>query len=143
MWHQRITRLLAAGLLAAGLAGCAQLQTLRDNIEALAQTTGSTDVSPKAAYVLRNAFVGVERTATNYLLLPDCPLASGSKACADPVAVARIVPFVRSGRAASLALKSYMIQHPDGTGGGSLYDELSKANSALNSILREYNLIKA
>lgn len=140
-----LNRYAAGLLLVCGLAvlpGCTQFDTFRDNVRALTQAAGQANVSPKAIYIARNAFVAVENSATNYLLLPDCPAPNGSLACADPAAEARLVPFIRSGREARDGLVAYMKAHPDGAGAGSLYDKLTSANTTLRNILIEYKVIK-
>ena len=125
-------KILAIGLLAASLVGCAQLQSDWSAI------TGAS-VSPTAVIVAANAFDGVEATATNYLRLKKCSALTGP-VCRNPAATAAIIPAIRSGRQARNALETFMQQNPGVLGPTGLYNALTAATSTLEQIFSTYNI---
>lgn len=78
-----------AGLLAAGLAACAN--------------TNSLSLTTTQVYVAAQAFDAAEVTATNYLGLPPC-VSGASPVCRNQVAAAAIVAATRGGYKARRAL---------------------------------------
>ncbi len=93
---------LIAGALALAflsLPGCATLQ----KIESAISIAAGPNVTPQQVYIAINAFDGIEATATNYLKLPRCPQAV---ACRDPATSAKVITWVRAGRADRNQLKA-------------------------------------
>lgn len=124
--------LTAAALLCLG--GCAQLQTDWNII------TGTT-VSPNSIYVAANAFDVVEATATTYLQLPACGSSGASALCRSPVAVATLVPAIRSGRVVRNQLEAAVFtpsaQAPTPA---SALQILENSTSTIRSILAQYSI---
>lgn len=124
---------LAAGLSALALTGgCAQLEN------AWNAATGAS-VSPQVVIVAANSFDALEATATNYITLPACTGSNGP-VCADPAAVAKIVPAVRAGRIARDNLEAFLAAHPDELGPSGLYDALTGAISTLQGAFAQFNV---
>ena len=83
-------KLIAIAVLALSLGGCANFQN------AWGIVSGAT-VSPVAVYVARNSFDAAEVSATNYIVF--CKVHPATYGCSK-VAIARLIPAVRSGRVA-------------------------------------------
>lgn len=81
------------------LPGCALFQKLETGI---AIATGPT-VTPRDVYLAINAFDVAEVAGTQYLRLPRCPQAT---VCRDPVVSAKVITWVRAGRADRNMLKA-------------------------------------
>ena len=128
---RRLNPLALVLVLAFGLASCAKLTAAYNVLSGL-------QVTPTTVYVAANAFDVLEQTATNYLRLPKCPLAT--PVCSDPLAVAQIVPLIRSGRVARTNLEAFMRANPGQFGPVSLYNALTSVTSALQQIMTEYNI---
>jgi len=124
--------LTAVALLCLG--GCAQLQT------DWAIVTGAT-VSPNSIYVAANAFDVVEATATQYLKLPACGSSGASALCRSPVAVATLVPAIRSGRQVRNQLEAAVFAPsaaaPTPANALAL---LQSSTSTIRSVLAEYSI---
>ena len=130
-----LRRFLLTILLTAGVAGCANLQNAWNVIT-------STSVSPTVVVIAVNTFDALEATATNYLRLPRCKT-GGPIACRDPNVTAKIVPAVRSGRAARNQLEAFIGSHPGQLGPKGLYDALIAATATLQTIFAQYNIRSA
>lgn len=122
---------VAAGLIAFALSGCAQLTNAWNTV------TGA-QVTIQTVSVAASSFDALEATATNYLRLPKCTGSNGP-VCADPAIVAKIVPAVRSGRAARNNLEAFFQAHPDQLGPSGLYDALVAAAATLQSAEAQFN----
>jgi hypothetical protein len=107
------------------LAGCNTLSTAIN-----------TTVSPNQIYILGNSFVAVEKTATQYLTLPPCPVATN--VCRTPAGVNTIVPAIRSARAAVAQLNAYVSKNPGSLAPVSLYDTAVAAVTAVESAVTLY-----
>jgi len=125
-------KFLSICLLTVGLAACAQLNN------AYNAATGSS-LSPTTVIVAANAFDGVEATATNYLRLTKCN-GNNRPICRDPAATRRIIPAVRSGRAARNSLEAFLRANPGALGPSGLYNALVTATSTLKQIFLQYNI---
>jgi hypothetical protein len=123
-------KLLLIGALALGLAGCANIQNAYETI------TGAR-VSPQSVYVAMNVFDGLERTATNYLVL--CHKSPSNPVCAKKAEV-DIAASVRAGRIARNNLKAFMVNHPDALGAGGLYDAFKAASDTLQQAIQQYGV---
>lgn len=118
---------LAAGLaLALSLSACITTQDIQT-----VETLSTLSVSPQQIYVAGNLFVGLEKTATNYLRLPPCP---ATPACRDPAVVKAIVPAVRAGATAAKQLVAYA-RSPNGPVPVSAYNTIVVASQTLQSVL--------
>lgn len=123
-------------LLCVNLAGCASFGRVQDTFSILTET----QISPTAAVVAANAFNAMEATATNYLRLKRCTLATGP-ICRDPVVTTKIIPAVRSGRAARDALIRFVRQHPGQLGASGLYDALVASTNTLQVVYAQYGIV--
>lgn len=112
-----------AVILAAGLSGCAQLHT--------AVTLSTLSVTPQQIYVAGNLFVGLEKTATNYLKLPACP---ATPVCRDPVTVKKVDAAIRTAAPAVTQLVSYA-KSPSGPVPISAYNVVVTATQTLQTLL--------
>lgn len=121
--------------LALGLTGCLGSNDIA-TIDAAIATLNGASVSPRQIYVAGNLFVGLEKTATNYLRLPPCPKAA---ICRDPAAVKVIDPAVRSGAAAAKQLVAYA-RSPSGPVPVSAYAVVVTAAKTLQSAFAQYGL---
>jgi hypothetical protein len=129
--------LAAAAALCVAAGGCSNVvQTLQTDWSIV---TGAS-VSPNAVYVAANAFDVVEATATTYLKFPPCS-AGASLLCRSPIAVAAIVPAIRSGRQVRSQLEADVFtpsaQAPTPASALTL---LQSATSTIRSILAEYSI---
>lgn len=120
-------------LLCFALAGCASFGRVQNAFSVLTET----QISPTAAVVAANTFNALEATATNYLRLKRCTGANGP-ICRDPAITTKIVPAVRSGRAARDALIKFVRQHPGQLGASGLYDALVASTSTLQAVYAQY-----
>lgn len=119
-------------VVAISFAGCSSLQNAYDVV------TG-VSVSPVAVYVAANSFDAAEATATNYLRLKRCSTVSGP-VCRSPVATTKIIPAVRSGRIARDRLTQFQKDNPSKLGPTGLYNALTSATAALQSIYQQYGV---
>lgn len=124
---KKVLLVLALGL---SLAGCANVENAWDTL------TGAR-VSPQGVYVAENVFDGLERTATNYLVL--CHQHPTNPTCSKPAEV-EIAKAVRSGRVARNNLRAYMVAHPDAIGAQGVYDAFSAASDTLKQSLQLYGV---
>ena len=120
-------KIIAIGLLAFSLVGCAQLQNAYNVV------TGAA-ITPEQVYVSANAFDAIEASATQYLRLPVC----GSAPCRNAGATQTIVAAVRSGRLARNKLESAVNANPTGPVDANLLATLTSSTSTLKSILAEF-----
>lgn len=122
--------------LALTLSGCAgtRLGAFIATVESAATGT----VSPEAIYIARNAFDTVEVSATNYLTLKKCP--TNAPFCRDPVATAKLIPAIRSGRVARNNATQFLKDHPNQLGTQGLYDALTSSTDTIKQILAQYNI---
>lgn len=118
------------------LAGC-QGTRFGDFI-ATVESVATGTVSPSAIYVARNAFDTIEVSATNYLSLKRCP--TNAPFCRDPVATAKLVPAIRSGRVARNNASQFLKDHPNQLGSQGLYDALTTSTDTIKQILAQYNV---
>ncbi len=114
--------------LAFGISGCA-----------LFNATSDLQVSPQAVYIAANSFNVAEITATNYLRLPKCKSTS-NVFCRSPVATARIIPAIRSGRMARDELEIFIQNNPGKFGPSGTYNILIAANNTLQYVFQQYNI---
>lgn len=117
--------LLAAAL---SLGGCASLKVI-----------AGLDVSPKAVIVASNTFDGLEITATKYLQLPAC-VNGGPIVCRNSVAVAKLVPAIKSGRTARNTLESLLAANNNAAIPVASFNTLQTAISSITSIVSQYNI---
>ncbi len=110
--------------------------TTFSNLESL---LSNTNVSPTMVIVAGNTFNGLEITAAHYLKLTKCTATNGP-ICRSPVATAKIIPAIRSGRAARNALEAFLTGHPTALGAQGAYDALKAANDLLQSIFTQYKV---
>lgn len=114
--------LFLAGALALALSGCAQIQT--------AETLSTVSLTPNQIYVAGNLFVGLEKTATNYLKLPACP---ATPVCRDPTVVKKVDAAIRAAAPAAAQLVAYA-KSPSGPVPVSAMDIVTAATSTLQSV---------
>jgi hypothetical protein len=100
--------------------------------------TGST-VDPTTVIVAANSFDALEATATNYLTLKRCTGTNGP-ICRNPVATAKIIPAIRSGRVARNNLEQFMKDNPGQLGPSGLYNALVASINTLQSVYATYNI---
>ena len=100
----------------------------------------ATSVPPQYALAAANSFDAVETVATGYLQLPACGSTGASVACRNAVAVAKIVPAVRSGRAARNAIETLLGQNSGAAIPVASYNTLEAAISTLQTINSQYNI---
>jgi hypothetical protein len=122
-------KILAIGALAIGLAGCTTLNNL--------STIASGSVSPQQVLVAANAFDAIEVTATNYLSLPTCPVAT--PICKTAAVAKTLVADIRTGRSARNQLEAYMTVNPGQVVPVSNYNVLISAVNTLQTLLANYN----
>jgi hypothetical protein len=125
-------KLFLAFALTLSLAGCAQFNTAWDAVT-------SAQVTTTQVVVLGNTFDALEATATNYLNLPKCSGTNGP-VCAEPAAVAKIIPAIRSGRVARDNLEQFAADHPDKLGSSGLYDALKTTVATIQGIFAQYSI---
>ena len=125
-------KIIVVAALALSLGGCANLQNAWNTL------TGAR-VSPQAVYVAENVFDGLERTATNYLVL--CHGNPSNVVCSKSAEVA-IANGVRSGRVARKNLSAFMVAHPDALGAQGLFDAFSATSDTLKSALQTYGVLQ-
>lgn len=126
----RKLRLAAALAFAVSVAGCATF----DKLETAFQTVTGKVVSPQAVVVAINAFDAAESLATSYVRLPVC--GTGPVICRTQVITAKVVTFVRAGRADRNQLKAALRLNP----GANLslvdvYNDLGSTTAALSAAL--------
>jgi hypothetical protein len=127
-----------AACVAATLAGCANFDQLSQGWSLI---TGASpvQVTAKQAYLARDAFVVVQKSATVYLT--KCHTDPGNIICTNKAKVeAVLVPAVRAGRSARDDLKKYMAAHPNGDVPQTLYDQITGATSAIKNVFIAYNV---
>lgn len=127
----KLTSLILAGVLALG--GCSAITQAWD-------VATATSVPPQYALAAANSFDAVETVATGYLQLPACGSVGASVACQNAVAVAKIVPAVRSGRAARNAIETLLNQNSGAAIPVASYNTLEAAISTLQTIDSQYNI---
>lgn len=123
-------------VLALTLSGCAG--TRLGSFIATVESAATGTVSPQAIYIARNAFDTVEVSATNYLTLKKCP--TNAPFCRDPVATAKLIPAIRSGRVARNNATQFLKDHPNQLGTQGLYDALTSSTDTIKQILAQYNI---
>lgn len=106
-----------------GLAGCAAFDTLT-----------SIQVTPQQVVVASAAFDAVEKSAANYLNLPECG-PQVSKVCADRDVAETLIPVIRSGRQVREDLQRIAREHPEELGTSGLYASLRSVTTAITSLL--------
>ncbi|MDE2106269.1 MAG: hypothetical protein KGL39_54115 [Patescibacteria group bacterium] len=120
---------LAPLALAGALAGCAG---------STASLVSST-VNPNYAYSAVQAFNVAETTADGYLRLPAC-VSGGSSICRDYGAASKIVPLVRTGRAA----RNQVVAALHASNGAAIpvasYNNLQAIVATLQSVYTNYNI---
>ena len=112
---------------------CAKVETAWENVT-------SATVTTKTVYVFENAYIALEQTATNYISLPSCSKPAAPKVCSDDSVVAKIVPAVRSLRAANDNLVQIQKNHPDQLGTSGVYDVAKASYNTLLTILSTYGV---
>ena len=122
-------KLVAIALLALSLGGCANFQN------AWGIVSGAT-VSPTAVYVARNSFDAAEVSATNYIVF--CKVHPATYGCSK-VAIAKLIPAVRSGRVARNNLAQFQKNNPGTLGPAGLYNALNAATNTIQEISLQYN----
>lgn len=128
-------KIIAAAFLCVGLAGCASFGRVQNAFSVLTET----QISPTAAVVAANTFNATEATATNYLRLKRCTPVTGP-ICRDKAITAKIIPAVRSGRAARDDLLKFVRQHPGQLGASGLYDALVASTNTLQAVYAQYGI---
>lgn len=128
-------KLFLAIALTLGVAGCGTIETVRQAYQAVVQVK----VSPTAIIVAANTFNAMEATATNYLRLPRCTGTNGP-VCRSPVATAKLIPAIRSGRVARDNAIDFIEKHPGELGPQGLYDALKTSVETLRIIFSQYNV---
>lgn len=116
-------------LLVVSLGGCANFQN------AYGILSGTT-VSPTAVYVARNSFDAAEVSATNYIVF--CKVHPATYGCSK-VAIAKLIPAVRSGRVARNNLTQFQRDNPGQLGPAGLYNALNAATNTIQQISAQYN----
>ena len=117
---------------ALGLTGCA-------NIDNAYNTLTGASVSPQSALVAANSFDALETVATGYLQLPAC--GSGAPVtCRNAAAVSKIVPAIRSGRAARNAIEALLSANNGGAITVASYNTLSAAVTTLEAVYSSYSI---
>jgi hypothetical protein len=100
----------------------------------------STSVPAQYALAAANSFDAIEAVATGYLQLPPC--GGAVVTCRQSAIVAKIVPAVRSGRAARNAIEGLLAS----TSGAAIpvvtYNTLEASIATLQSIYTQYNVSK-
>ena len=122
-------KFIIAVTLALSLGGCANFQN------AWGIVSGAT-VSPVAVYVARNSFDAAEVSATNYIVY--CKVHPATYGCSR-VAIAKLIPAVRSGRVARSNLTQFQKNNPGALGPSGLYNALNAATSTIQAISAQYN----
>jgi hypothetical protein len=123
-------------LLAPLLVGCGTFGQELQNIYTAA--TGAS-VPASAVLVAGNSFDAVEKTATNYIVF--CSANRANPACANFVTIrGKLVPAVRSGRAARNNLEAFMIANPGALGPAGLYNTLQAAVQTLQDVMTKYHI---
>lgn len=133
---RQIIRIVAAGLLAVSLAGCAAHVNEAKSVVAVATSAAST-VTPEAILLARSAFNGAEVLATNYMRLPRCTPAN-TPLCRDPALRTRIDDAVYAGRRARNALAAFQRTHPGALGLTDAYDVLVTATATIRNLTVAY-----
>lgn len=123
-------------LIAILLSGCEG--TRFGSLVSTVESIESGSVSPEAIYIARNAFDTVEVSATNYLMLKKCP--QNAPFCRDPIATAKLIPAIRSGRVARNNASQFLKDHPNQLGTQGLYDALVSTTNTIKQILNQYNI---
>lgn len=130
-------KLLAIALLSLSLAGCEQLELIRQ----AASVAVDSKISSQSIYIASNGFDAVEVTATNYLSLKRCPMQAPF--CRNPKATKPITDAVRSGRVARNNAQQFLKDHPEATlGPKALYDAVIVSTNTVNEILDKYRAVK-
>jgi len=123
-------KLVAVVALALSLSACANLQNFWS-------TATGASVSPTAVYVARNSFDAIEVTATNYIVY--CKVHPKTTGCSK-VAIAKLIPAVRSGRVARNNLVQFQKNNPGVWGPSGLYNALVTATDTVQQISAQYNI---
>ena len=113
--------------LACALGGCATISRLE-----------GTTVSPQVALTAANSFDALETLATGYLQLPPC--GGTLVVCRTPVARAKIIPAVNSGRTARDVIEKALRAGNGAPIPVASYNTLTAAIETLQSIYAQYNI---
>lgn len=124
--------------LAIPLGGCSTVNSIGSAYSAAT----SVKVTKTQVYVAANAFDAVEVTATNYVRLPTCKTGQTFLAdqCSTKVAISKLVPAIRAGRAARNNLEAFAKDHPGEIGASGLYAALTTAISTIKTVLSAYGV---
>jgi hypothetical protein len=112
-----------------GVAGCA-------SVSSDLQIISGTSVTPNQVYVVGNAFVAAEATATQYDQLPPCP--TGTNICRTPAGVRAVDVAIRTARNAVSAMEAYTTANPGSVVPVGLYNTAVVAITALQSAITQY-----
>jgi hypothetical protein len=124
-------KLLAIGGLALALSGCQSITQAWD-------VATSTSVPAQYALAAANSFDAIEAVATGYLQLPPC--GGTVVVCRNSAAAAKIIPAVRSGRAARNSIEGLLNANSGAAIPVASYNTLEASISTLQSIYTQYNV---
>ena len=127
---KKFLAIVAVGL---ALAGCAK-------VEQAWNVATSASVPAQYAYAAANSFDAIEAAATAYIQLPLCGSQGASVACRNATATAKIVPAVRSGRAARNQIEALLGQNSGAAIPVATYNTLEAAINTLQAIDAQYNI---
>lgn len=129
--------------LALGLSGCATLPDIfgpriAADIRNVAGIVSGITVTPQAVVIAANSVDALQDTATAYLRLPLCRT-GGSPACRVKAATQPIKRAVLTMRTARNEIERFLAAHPGSAPPATMYEKLTAAISALNSVIAQYH----
>jgi hypothetical protein len=132
-------KLLAIGLLALSLGGCAgELAKIKTTFTNVVGVISNVKINSKAAYIAINVFNGTERTVTNYLKFPPC---NGSiPVCRVSGAADALDEPFNAGISARNDMRAWMKANPGSLADAGLYNALIAATNSLQKVMAIYNI---
>lgn len=135
---RKIAALALAAALSIPLVACA---TFDDSAVGRALTaTAEKLVDVRTVRIASESFNAVEVTATNYLNLPSCAVAT-TIVCRDPRATKPLIRAIRAGRDARDRAQAFVLAHSDDDPAPRvLYDAVTGGLAGVQSIFRKFNI---